>query len=107
MQMDEATQQNAALVEQAAAASQAIVDQAQALNALVGRYTVSADGSGSARPARALVHAAERRSDSRPWSAAPGKQKGAAASAAKAKGPAPKRAAAASGRSTEADWESF
>jgi len=107
MQMDEATQQNAALVEQAAAASQAIVDQAQALNALVGGYTVSADGSGHGRPAKAPAHAAERRNESRPWSAGPGKQKGAAASAAKARGPAPKRAAAASGASTDSDWESF
>ncbi len=35
MQMDEGTQQNAALVEQAAAASQAIVEQAMSLNSLV------------------------------------------------------------------------
>ena len=40
MQMDQTTQQNAALVEEAAAASQAIVEQAQALNALVTRYQV-------------------------------------------------------------------
>jgi len=38
MQMDEATQQNAALVEQTAAASQSIVDQMHALNTVVGRY---------------------------------------------------------------------
>ena len=37
-QMDEATQQNAALVEQAAAASRAIVDQMQALDTLISRY---------------------------------------------------------------------
>jgi methyl-accepting chemotaxis protein len=35
MQMDEGTQQNAALVEQAAAASQAIVEQVLSLNTLV------------------------------------------------------------------------
>jgi len=39
------TQQNAALVEQAAASSQSIVEQIQALNALVARYHV-----GSASP---------------------------------------------------------
>ena len=39
-QMDEMTQQNAALVEQAAAASQSIVEQVQALNAMVARYHV-------------------------------------------------------------------
>jgi methyl-accepting chemotaxis protein len=37
-QMDEATQQNAALVEEAAAASRTIVDQMQALDALISRY---------------------------------------------------------------------
>jgi methyl-accepting chemotaxis protein len=39
-QMDQVTQQNAALVEQAAAASQAIVDQSRALTGLVARYHV-------------------------------------------------------------------
>ena len=41
--MDEMTQQNAALVEQAAAASQAIVEQAQQLNAMIARYKVADD----------------------------------------------------------------
>jgi methyl-accepting chemotaxis protein len=40
MQMDSNTQQNAALVEQAAAASQAIVEQTQALSATVARYKI-------------------------------------------------------------------
>ena len=40
MQMDAGTQQNAALVEQAAAASQAIVEQAMLLNSLVSHYQV-------------------------------------------------------------------
>ena len=43
-QMDEMTQQNAALVEQAAASSESIVEQVQALNAMVARYHV---GSGA------------------------------------------------------------
>ena len=38
--MDTTTQQNAALVEQAAAASQAIVEQTHSLSALVARYRV-------------------------------------------------------------------
>jgi methyl-accepting chemotaxis protein len=38
MQMDETTQQNAALVEQAAASSESIVEQVSALNAMVSRY---------------------------------------------------------------------
>jgi len=40
MQMDQTTQQNAALVEEASAASQAIVEQAQALNVMIARYKV-------------------------------------------------------------------
>ena len=55
MQMDETTQQNAALVEEAAAASQAIVEQAQALNAMIARYNVGS--AGAARRARARQRA--------------------------------------------------
>jgi methyl-accepting chemotaxis protein len=40
VQMDAGTQQNAALVEEAAAASQAIVEQAMLLNSLVSHYRV-------------------------------------------------------------------
>jgi methyl-accepting chemotaxis protein len=43
MQMDQTTQQNAALVEEASAASQAIVEQAQALSAMVAVYNVGAE----------------------------------------------------------------
>jgi methyl-accepting chemotaxis protein len=107
MQMDEATQQNAALVEQAAAASQAIVDQAQALNALVGRYTVSAEGTGAARPVNASAPAAERRSPSRPWSPSPAKRAAGAGPSARAGGPAGKRTLAASNASTDAEWQRF
>jgi methyl-accepting chemotaxis protein len=42
VQMDTTTQQNGALVEQAAAASQAIVEQTHSLSALVARYRVAA-----------------------------------------------------------------
>jgi methyl-accepting chemotaxis protein len=68
MQMDETTQQNAALVEQAAAASQAIVEQAQALNEIIARYRVGEDDAVSA-PEAPL----ERRTAGRPWTAAAGK----------------------------------
>jgi len=40
MQMDQTTQQNAALVEEASAASRAIVEQAHALNVMIARYDV-------------------------------------------------------------------
>ncbi|MBX5463055.1 MAG: PAS domain-containing protein [Steroidobacteraceae bacterium] len=62
MRMDEGTQQNAALVEQAAAASEAIVRQAQTLTEMIARYTTSAasasiEASGRDR-AGAAIHAA-------------------------------------------------
>jgi methyl-accepting chemotaxis protein len=52
MQMDSTTQQNAALVEQAAAASQAIVEQTHGLSALVARYRVGASAGGQAASPR-------------------------------------------------------
>jgi methyl-accepting chemotaxis protein len=63
MQMDETTQQNAALVEQAAAASQAIVEQAQSLNQIIARYQVGEEA------AVAAAFPVERRSAARPWTA--------------------------------------
>jgi methyl-accepting chemotaxis protein len=44
VQMDQTTQQNAALVEEASAASQAIVEQAQALNGMIARYRIDDAG---------------------------------------------------------------
>ena len=87
MQMDETTQQNAALVEQAAAASQAIVEQAQALNAMIAHYNV---GSSEVRSKGDVPSVVERRSKERPWSK----------SAAK-----PARKAAAAGGDSE--WSEF
>jgi hypothetical protein len=63
MLMDTTTQENAALVEEAAAASQAINEQVHGLNAIVARYEV---GGGNATVKSAPT--AERRSASRPWS---------------------------------------
>ena len=91
MQMDESTQQNAALVEEAAAASQAIVQQALALNTIVARYQVGGDAGSSAEAPRA----AERRSKDRPWS------KGASKAA-----PAPARKVAGGG-GRDAEWTEF
>lgn len=76
MSMDEMTQQNAALVEEAAAATQALSSQAVELTQLLSRYRVGdvaeAPASRStARPAAtrpASVAGQERRSPTRPWS---------------------------------------
>jgi methyl-accepting chemotaxis protein len=80
MQMDELTQQNAALVEEATAASQAMVEQVRGLNDMLARFQVAyaelaaaapAPASGGAKPASATRQAAqraERRGSNRPWS---------------------------------------
>jgi methyl-accepting chemotaxis protein len=48
-QMDEVTQQNAALVEQATAAAQAMADQANSLREAVGVFRVAGGGDGRTR----------------------------------------------------------
>jgi methyl-accepting chemotaxis protein len=61
MDMDATTQQNATLVEQAAAASRAIVEHSQSLTAVISKFQV-----GEEHPAIAKS-TAERRTTSRPW----------------------------------------
>jgi methyl-accepting chemotaxis protein len=51
MHMEEMTQQNAALVEQAAASSESIVEQSHALNSTVAHYDVGTRASAAPRPA--------------------------------------------------------
>jgi hypothetical protein len=63
LQMDELTQQNAALVEQATTASQAMAHEAHALHEMMGDYRLG----DLVRPANKQV---ERRGASRPWSGA-------------------------------------
>jgi len=58
MRMDEGTQQNAALVEQAAAASDAIVRQAQTLTEMIARYSTSATTASTAESGRHRTDAA-------------------------------------------------
>jgi methyl-accepting chemotaxis protein len=73
MQLDELTQQNAALVEQASAASQAMADQARGLNMAMQGYRVKSDDEEGKPAARAgssraeAKPAVERRGASRPW----------------------------------------
>ena len=65
--MDEVTQQNAALVEQAAAGAEALTQQAAALSALMQRYRL-ADAPAASAVAKPVV--AERRAQTRPWTSA-------------------------------------
>jgi len=94
MAMDETTQQNAALVEEAAAASQAIVEQTQSLTNMIAHFNVGA----STTPVSTRVDAArraERRSKERPWAKA-----GAAAPKVSAMALAPQKVEGA-------DWSEF
>src|ERR1700722_11913593 len=68
MQMDEMTQQNAALVEQATAASQSMADQARDLTSMMEKYQVN-DSGARAPVTRAAVR--ERRSPKRPFAGKP------------------------------------
>jgi methyl-accepting chemotaxis protein len=119
MQMDELTQQNAALVEEATAASQAMAEQVRGLNEMLARYQVmegaagsytsSAHGSGSEAPARAEgAVRPERRGASRPWAGKAVKSAAAGSGAVNATvSPARKVVAQATGNAAENDWREF
>jgi methyl-accepting chemotaxis protein len=96
MAMDSTTQQNAALVEQAAAASEAIVEQAKELNIMVERYNVGALEM-RVRAPKESESREERRSKDRPWSKSPMAAGNAAAPSA------PRKAASGS----DAEWNEF
>jgi methyl-accepting chemotaxis protein len=112
MQLDELTQQNAALVEEASAASQAMAEQARGLNERMSAYHVDggqfaelevepAKFASAPAPAKAPAKAAERRKGSRPWS------KPAAKSAAKAAATDGARPAPASTGTGNEAWQEF
>jgi methyl-accepting chemotaxis protein len=76
MQMDEMTQQNAALVEEATAASQSMADQARDLTKMMERYEVGDSSAAAGTVARTAAPAkaaptVERRSPNRPFSGKP------------------------------------
>jgi methyl-accepting chemotaxis protein len=71
--MDDVTQQNAALVEEASAAAQALTEQAANLTQLIARYRVAESGPDEAprsalRPTPAPARLVERRAPTRPMS---------------------------------------
>jgi len=85
------------LVEQAASASQAIVEQAQALTAMIAHYQVAGEEQGAVP--------LERRASGRPWVAGAGKSRSAGQPAAGAKPGAVRKAATAAGG--DAEWQEF
>jgi methyl-accepting chemotaxis protein len=111
MQMDEMTQQNAALVEEATAASQSMADQARDLTTMMDRYNLNESSAGSAvtssarraEPAAAAPKA-ERRGPNRPFATKKPAPRAADAHAEveEVRGT---RKAAASG--ADADWREF
>ena len=115
MQMDEMTQQNAALVEEGTAASQSMADQARTLNEMMSKYRGgdAQEAPDASRPETAASSAsaqskalAERRRSSRLWSAkaSAAKRLGNAASTPE---PGPDRRVIGAGGASAADWEEF
>jgi methyl-accepting chemotaxis protein len=114
------TQQNAALVEQATAASQAMADQARDLNEMMDRYRLSGSEARSEIPQLKVVSTpkptaasrmksdssfkgGERRSGARPWAT---QSKKSVEPDASYSAPQPSSAAVAAGGS-DADWQEF
>ena len=100
MQMDEMTQQNAALVEEATAASQSMAEQAGQLNSLMEHYQIGGD-----EPAATPARTVERRAADRPWSERGARSAKPAEAPATHAAAAPVRAKAANGGDTE--WKDF
>jgi methyl-accepting chemotaxis protein len=119
MQMDELTQQNAALVEEATAASQTMAQQVRGLNDMLERYRVAEQLANAAAqrqpagaaPASTQADRSERRSATRPWSnrARGSEAAGAAAPASKAPQAAAGRANGVPAADTKAgtEWREF
>jgi methyl-accepting chemotaxis protein len=109
MQMDELTQQNAALVEQATAASQAMAEQVRGLNEMLARYRV-AEGALANHTNGAAAHSVAditaRAERSRPRAGNAGKA-AATAVADAAVSPARKAVARATGNGADTDWREF
>ena len=114
MQMDEMTQQNAALVEEATAASQSMADQARDLNKMMSRYRIDESAAAAwVSPKKQRANAAlnnpapavERRSGSRPWSKAPAQA--AVAAAASPAGDAGAHKKVVGSATNDSDWQEF
>ena len=101
MQMDEMTQQNAALVEQATAASQSMADQARELARSMERYNAGESLSAEAHAVGASAAPPERRIGKRPWSRPP------RPTAATSTPAAPRPARHSNGTENDSEWTEF
>ncbi|MFO1349970.1 MAG: methyl-accepting chemotaxis protein [Gammaproteobacteria bacterium] len=104
-QMDEMTQQNAALVEEAAAASEAMSEQAQALNGLMAFFRVG-EGPEAVALAKPAYGGVERRGPGRPWAAKP-KTEGKAPVSKPTPAKVAKVAQVATAQADSNEWEEF
>ncbi len=108
VQLDQMTQQNAALVEQSTASAESLKDQAGRLNEVVARFHL---GGGTATPARSAAPAvaapAPAAAPARPAPAVQHAAPVAAAPIAAAPAPAPAPKAPAVATASDDDWETF
>ncbi len=105
MQMDEMTQQNAALVEQAAAASKSISDQSSKLDDMMAFFTTQSDAGMPATNSETTVPT-ERRSQDRPWSGDI-ESGGTETPTTRESEPEMPQKRSAVGGSTDSEWEEF
>jgi methyl-accepting chemotaxis protein len=109
MQMDELTQQNGTLVEEARASSHAMAEQARSLSNMMNRYRVS--GGSPAAPAMSTSAPAlpGRRSASRPWSGGAAKEPATRGShtSGKVAAPAPALTRTGTDRAGNSEWQEF
>src|SRR5476649_883444 len=113
-QMDAGTQQNAALVEQAAAAAQSLDDQAHALKQLVGKFQLDDDNGveagfshAAARPGSSAAAKSRLAIPAKPRRAAPAVTVAKAAVAARPVAVRPVAAASAATAAATGDWQTF
>jgi methyl-accepting chemotaxis protein len=108
MQMDELTQQNAALVEQATAASQAMAGQSHGLNDLMARYSIGAAEQTVGTANATSPPRVERRGADRPRTKQAKRIDTAAVSGPEAAAaPAPRKAALAAAGTGDSEWQEF
>nr|WP_241687886.1 methyl-accepting chemotaxis protein [Janthinobacterium sp. 17J80-10] len=109
-QMDDVTQQNAALVEESAAAAQSMQSQADRLSQVVGVFKINgAASAGSGKRALANAKAAKPRSSAPALVSAPAKavKPASPAASAAARAPEPERKLALARAKDNDDWEEF
>jgi methyl-accepting chemotaxis protein len=120
MQMDELTQQNASLVEEATAASQAMAEQVRGLNEMLARFqvgmadvpTTATQRAPFARPAAAgVTPRGERRGASRPWAGRAQSRPAAKSEAARTVAPPqsapPRNGTLGTGDAGDSEWQEF